>query len=741
MKARRWRIVLLCLLVSIGVPLAQAAQPPAAAAIHKRPKICLVLSGGGARGAAHVGVLEVLESLHVPISCIVGTSMGAIIGGLYASGMPPEFLQAVLEDPQVQRAMAENRPRQMLAYRTKERQADYIVSLEFGYENGRFYFPRGLVRGHSARELLNALTLRTRPARNFSDLPIPFRAIASDIETGEMVVLDHGDLAEAMRASMAVPGFYAPVQMQGHLLVDGGLVRNLPVDVARQMGADIIIAVDVSTPLANAKALGNVLGLSVQVINLLTRQNVTQSLAELGPHDVIIQPHLDGMTAVDFDLMTQAIKAGRAAAVRMRKALEPLAVPEPVWQQYLMKQRHMPAMPQRLAFIDIEGNSRVPKALIRSQIRTRVGRPFHFTELKRDVRRLYELGEFERVDARIVRHDGKPGVVIRVKEKNWQPNYLEFGMNIEDDFEGDSFYNMRFGYRKPAVNHLGGEWDSALQVGRTRRVFTGLYQPLGYGSPFFVEPSAEYLNHTFYTFTGATRDAEFNVRTLQAALDIGREIGDLGEIRFGLARGKFDTTPHVGDSILPAAHDGFGAYEFRFAFDTLNNYNFPSEGVYANLYTFSARPGLGGRLNYDKVSLTAGAAFSIGDNNFLINTDIGTSLGTQVPFYDQFTLGGFLSLSGLRQDELRGNEAFATHLIYYNRVGTLPGVLGNGVYIGGSLEAGNVWQDRGHDYFSGLRYGASLFVGADTAIGALYLGTGLSQNNQAAFYLYLGRPF
>jgi NTE family protein len=208
-----------------------------------------------------------------------------------------------------------------------------------------------------------------------------------------------------------------------------------------------------------------------------------------------------------------------------------------------------------------------------------------------------------------------------------------------------------------------------------------------------------------------------------------------------MAAGDVDVTPHVGVDGLPEVHTDFVGYEFNLGFDTLDNYNFPSDGFYLNLQGFLPRPGLGGDLNYDRVILTAGKAFSFGDNNFLLNTTMATSFGTRIPFYDQFTLGGFLSLSGLRQDELRGNQAFATRLIYYNRVSHLPGVLGGGVYIGGSLEAGNVWQDQGHNYFSGLRYGASLFVGADTAIGALYLGAGLSQHNQAAFYLYLGRPF
>ncbi|HET6725853.1 MAG TPA: patatin-like phospholipase family protein [Gammaproteobacteria bacterium] len=728
-------VALLAGLCSAAVAAASGDAPT------KPPRVCLVLSGGGARGAAHVGVLEVLEKLRVPIDCIVGTSMGAIIGGLYASGMPPEFLEGVLRDPQVQEAMAAERPRTQLAYRTKQRQANYLFNIEFGYEDGKFHFPKGIMRGHSPRELLNALTLWTRPARDFSKLPIPFKAVATDIESGDMVVLEHGDLAEVMRASMAVPGFYAPVRVQGHLLVDGGLVRNLPVEVAKKMGADIIIAVDVSTPLANADTLDSVLGVSIQVVNLLTRQNVVGSLAKLGPRDVIVQPKLDGIGAVDFELMGAAIDAGRAAALRTAKLLKPLGVSEKAYAAYLKKQRHMVPLPGKIDFIRIEGNQRVATALTLSQIRTRVGQPFSLRVLKHDVRRLYSLGEFERVDTTIVDRNGRAGVIFKVKEIPWKPNYFEFGMHIADDFEGDSFYNLRFGFRKPAVNRLGGEWDSELQVGRTRRVFTSLYQPLAYGSPYFIEPAAEYQNHTFYTFKGSTRNAEFSTRTIRAALDVGRELGDVGQVRVGVTAGNLDVTPHVGGAGLAEAHNDFVAYEMNLGIDTLDNYNFPSAGFYLNLHAFLPRFALGGDSNYDKVMLTAGKAFSFGDNDFLINTTMATAFGTNIPRYNQFTLGGFLSLSGLRQDELRGNHAFAARVIYYNRVSHLPGVLGGGVYIGGSLEAGNVWQDQGHNYFSGLRYGASLFVGADTAIGALYLGAGLSQSNQAAFYLYLGRPF
>ena len=254
-STQRERLVfgLLPLLLWCGAAGADPAQPAPAAAqapLPQHPRICLVLSGGGARGAAHVGVLEALEQLHIPVDCIAGTSLGAAVGGLYAAGMSSDELERQLNLPSVQADMADNPPRDRLAYRAKQDQLKYLLRLEFGYDQGRFFFPQGIINGNDPGRILNVLSLAFQPDTDFNKLPIPFRAVATDVESGSMVVLDHGSLAESMRASMAVPGLYPPVPVEGRLLVDGGLTRNLPVDVARTMGADVIIAVNIGTPLA-----------------------------------------------------------------------------------------------------------------------------------------------------------------------------------------------------------------------------------------------------------------------------------------------------------------------------------------------------------------------------------------------------------------------------------------------------------------------------------------------------------
>src|SRR5215469_1150479 len=261
----------------VFMPVASSAVVDSPPAAPTRPRICLVLSGGGARGAAQVGVLEALEKLRIPVDCIAGTSMGAIVGGLYAAGMTPEDLEAQMNRPAIQDDMANVTPRNRLTYTQKQDQLKYLLRVEFGYNGGHFIFPEGIANGNAPSRILNVLTLAQEPGTDFDKLPIPFRAVATDIENGEMVVLDHGSLADAIRASLSIPGLYPPVRIDGHLLMDGGLSRNLPVDVARKMGADVVIAVNIGTPLAKGEQLTDVVSVTLQVIKLYGIENVKES--------------------------------------------------------------------------------------------------------------------------------------------------------------------------------------------------------------------------------------------------------------------------------------------------------------------------------------------------------------------------------------------------------------------------------------------------------------------------------
>src|SRR6202047_2210668 len=290
-----------------------------------RPRICLVLSGGGARGMAHIGVLKILEELKVPIDCIAGTSMGAVVGGLYASGMTAAQIEATMRSLDWQEAFRDAPPRRDLAFRRKQDDRNFLVRLPLGLKHGRVLLPKGLIQGQKLQETLRQLTLPFSNSTDFDLLPTPFRAVATDLLTGNAVLMDKGDLAIAMRASISAPGVFAPVETQGRVLVDGGLAENLPVDVARQMHADILIVSDVSFPLQSRSALDSALSISNQMLAILVRKDADRQRATLGPSDLLVEPVLGPASSTDFTAANSTIAAGENAARAMLARFDPLS--------------------------------------------------------------------------------------------------------------------------------------------------------------------------------------------------------------------------------------------------------------------------------------------------------------------------------------------------------------------------------------------------------------------------------
>ena len=322
-----------CTVVGLGIAalswaaMAQLAPTPEPArAEPARPKIGLVLSGGGARGAAHIGVLKVLEELRVPVDVIAGTSMGSIIGASYATGSDGaadgKGDRFDHHREALHRQAAARRP---VDAAEDDDETPYIIP-ELGIGGDGIALPKGVVTGVALEGELRRL-VQIGTARSFDELPIPFRAIATDIGTGEMVVLKEGSVVQAIRASMSVPGAVAPVTIDNQQLVDGGLVRNLPVDIARQMGADVIIAVNLGTPLLRPDQITSVLSVTLQMINILTEQNVNRSLQELKPSDILIVPELGDYSAGDFDNLAKTVPIGEAAARKVADRLRTLSLP------------------------------------------------------------------------------------------------------------------------------------------------------------------------------------------------------------------------------------------------------------------------------------------------------------------------------------------------------------------------------------------------------------------------------
>lgn len=722
---------------------ASAAQPLQAAEANatSRPRVCLVLSGGGARGGAHVGVLKVLEELRIPLDCIVGTSAGAAIGGLYASGQSPDEIALFLTQLDWDKALRDHPTRTNLSFRRKQDDARYLLRLEIGYDKGRLYFPKGFIAGRNLDFLLKSELLHVADIQDFDKLPVPFRAIATDLENGEMVVLEQGDLAAALRASMAVPGVFAPVELDGRLLADGGLVRNLGVDVARAMQADVIIAVNAGTLLLDRDQLTNVVGLSFQVINILTEQNVHESIEQLAARDVLIQPNLSEVEAAEFGEVERAVVRGAAAARAHVAALERHAVSAAEYWRFLTRQRSGHQSLPVIHRIEVRSNQAVSARRILSRVRTIPGRRLDLHVLERDLERVFEMGDFEGVSFSIIGNSDGNTLVIDVTERGWGPHYLRAGLHIAEDFEGGGQYELLFGHTRANLNPLGGEWRNELQVGNTRRAFTEFFQPVDYAGTFFVAPQLEYRSETFDLFSNSTRFAQYRGKIAHAVFDGGWLAGNAGEIRVGLVGGIARSEPRIGDPALPSFSEDVGAWRIRAALDLLDQPHFPRNGAFGLLTYEASRTGLGADNVYERLYMQGGFASSIGMHTVLIAGEYGTGFGTELPLYNQFALGGFFSLAGFRHEQLRGSEMTAMRAVYYARVYNLPAVLGDGVYLGASLETGNVWQNQDRVNLGDLQAGGSLFAGADTTIGPLYLGVGFNESGDNAFYLLLGRSF
>ncbi len=578
------RQVFLPLLAGLVLVLALAGDTIAKDGSRKdaqRPRIGLALSGGGARGAAHVGVLRVLEELRIPVDYIAGTSMGSIIAGLYASGMTLDEIEHALITMDWEHIFDDDPPREELSFRRKRDDDLYLFKAKPGIRDGELKFPAGLIQGQKFDLALRELTLPVAAVKDFDRLTIPFRAVASDIGTGQEVVLASGDLAKAMRASMAVPGAFAPAQIDGRVLVDGGITNNLPVSVVRDMGADIVIAVDISTPLASPDQVHNVLEITAQLTSIMTRTNTEQQIASLTQRDILIVPDLSDITSADFTRAGDAIPAGAAAAEGARPQLARLSLSESAYQAHLAA-RILPSGDRPIVhFVQIRNDSNLADQVLRERLHIREGEPLDRVQLEKDIGNIYGLELFETIDYRLIEEGGKTGVLVDARARSWGPDYLQFGLALSSDFGGDSTYNFGVAYLKTAINELGGEVRLGVQLGQDPGIAADWYQPLDYDSRYFFEPKIGYgaSTYTLYTQDGNDKIAEYRVEQARLELAAGRELGVFGEARLGYRRAAGDVDLNVGSPLLPEGSFDSGSVFGRLSVDRLDNSNFPSEGL------------------------------------------------------------------------------------------------------------------------------------------------------------------
>ena len=573
-------------------PVAPPVAPPQA---QERPRVGLVLSGGGARGLAHVGVLKVLERERIPVDVIAGTSMGAIVGGLYASGLDAADIEREVARLDWGSVFAVRVDRQDLSQRRKEQDFEVSPLIEIGVGADGLKAPIGSISSRGLESHLRRLTLSARHIKTFDDLPTPFRAVATDMESGQAVILKDGDLATALRSSMSVPGVFAPVEVNGRILGDGGLVNNTPVDVARQLGAQRLIVVNIGTPLAKRDTLSSLTGVTAQMINILTEQNVRQSLATLTPQDVLIDPTLEGLTAADFNRAPEFMLLGELQAEAMVLRMQDLKLGEAEYAQWKAQRVKRMTQAVPLTFVRFEGSQLTHPEARSDILQTQPGEVFDVAKAERDITVLAASGDYQRTDYRLVRTpDGQEGLVFDLKDKTWGPDYLQMGLDFSADNRGRSVFNLKLVHNRHWLDNAGTEWRNFLRLGTSPALGTELYRPTSWRLPDGLSGfmagslSTQRRNLAYYMDPEGELAAQVERSVTSYNLDVGANWRELGELRLGLVDEAWRDGPTLtsADYTLSRGADAASrvarwrerGWRIKTVFDQLDNAFFPTHG-------------------------------------------------------------------------------------------------------------------------------------------------------------------
>jgi len=736
------RMPLLFSLSLFAGPAAAQAESPMPPAGPAPERTCLVLSGGGARGIAHIGVLKVLERERIPIDCIVGTSMGAVIGSLYAAGLSADEVEQAVLSIRWSDVFSDSAARVDRPFRRRQLDRSFLLESAVGYRAGRFGIPLSLLQGQNLGLALRGVLLPVATIDNFDALPIPFRAVATDLESGEGVVLSAGDLAQAVRASMAVPGVFPPVEINDRLLIDGGTASNLPVSVARAFGATRIIAVDISAPLRTREELASPLSITDQMLTAMIRRQTEAEAALLQPGDVLLQPALGRLSSADFSLAAQtAITPGSEAAEAALPQLRTLSVDPETYAALRETQRSRIHAMASLPPSNLEDSPELVQSLLRAWQREHPEAKDDLASLQAQIARIYGSGRFESVDYRIARRGEDLQLEFNARERRFGAGGLSFGLRLEDDFDGNSNFELGARLRDTEVNARGAEWLAEAQLGKTTRVAFEWLQPLDDDRRFFVLPELSYTARTQNIETGPRQALEFRRQSYQISTDLGSWLGRWGLASLGVQRQQNRFSRVSGPlETFGVADESPAAIRLGLTADTQDDPQFPSRGTFHRLNLRRYSGVLGAGFDASVLDYTGSYAWpTFDDDRLLLRARLQLTEGDRVPLGELAYLGGCLDLSGVADERLAGTELLLGQAIYYRHAGRLFDRYR--VFYGGSLETGNVWQQRSDISFESLIFAGSAFVAAESPLGALYFGYGRAEGARSALYLFIGRPY
>ena len=700
-----------------------------------RKKIGLVLGGGGARGIAHIGVIRVLEELRVPIDYVAGTSMGSIVGGLYATGMTADQIEGAVRALNWSDIFADNTIRAERPFRRKRDDDLALFGPKFGVGPKSSLLPRGAISGQKIQFFFQTVTSERVQTKDFDALPIPFRAIAADIITGKPVVISQGDLATAMRASMSIPGLFSPIDFEGHLLVDGGIVNNLPVNVVQGMGADNIIAVDVGTPLSTRAELTDFVSITSQLSGIMVVNNTEIQESLLTPQDVLIVPDLGGeITSVDFAKLDQSIPLGYAAADALRDRLAPLGLSPAAYADYRAQLAHCVSGRPVIAFVHLNNRSRFSDGVIYERVHVDLGKPLDEGRLEKDIQQIYALGFLERATFEVVEDDGQLGLLLTVSQDDRGTDFIETGV----DFTGvsdSSTIDLRLAYLKTNVDERGSEFRGMIQLGQNQGLLGELYKPIDDGLKWIVVPKLFAIRRNLTQFNDqGDKLGQIDIEQYGGSFSAGREFWRHAALFGGIRRYTGSTQVRVGDPTVPKGHFEGGEWFVNGTWDRIDNRYFPSRGTFANFEYLWSRPSIGADDEFEQVFGSAFTAKTIGLHTFILGTRIGVTRNGAAPVQNVYHAGGIFELSGYEPDELSGQN-FGMVLMGYRyklfATGWLP------PYVGMTLEYGNTAANA-DDILDAALVNGSAYMGFNSPLGPLYIGYGFAEGGHRAYFLRIG---
>ncbi|HKM79778.1 MAG TPA: patatin-like phospholipase family protein [Candidatus Acidoferrum sp.] len=721
-----------------------AAQPPtqtapaAQPASKTRPHIGVALEGGGALGFAHIGVLKWFEEQHIPVDYIAGTSMGGLVGGLYATGKSADELKKDVQAANWPLLLGGGTPYQDLTFRRKEDARAVPNTIQIGLKNGPT-LPAGLNTGHQLNLLIDRYTLAYSELSSFNDLPIPFRCVSTELVSGKPYIFQDGSLSDALRATVSIPGVFAPVRHGDQVFVDGGLVDNLPTDVARSMGADVVIAIHLQISKTAAKEIQSAFSVLERSVSLVIAETEIRGMAGA---DLIVRVNLEDYTTTDYEKADALVQRGYDAAAAKALILKTYALSDPDWAEYQRqiqsRRRTTIGTPQ---FVRVEGTSPENDKHIQNFLRLFLGKPISTPLLDEYLTRLTGLGRFDSVTYGMVRENGQDGLLVRVHEKTYAPPLLQPSFSLDGSEPDDVTFTLGSRFTFMDVAGERSEWRTDLQFGATYGIATELYRPFLPPSHWFFAPNFSASQNTFLVYRKHDPLADYRQDRVASGIDLGFSFNRFSELRVGYSVGYSDSYLRLGAPEFAPISGGVAALKVRFILDHTNDPVIPTKGYYIQSLFHFYNDYPGATENFPTLQVTLNGFQPVSSQGSLFLTASGgTTFGfRQIGSPPPFFLGGPNQLSAYGLNELFGNQYFFARGGYLHKVFTLPTFVGRQVYLAGAGEFGKIYGDPNPvPRFSADIVGG--FIG-ETAFGPVFVGGSIGDSGHYKWFFQLGRVF